>query len=203
VSRRIPLVRPPRLVGGSVASAFGDSGAPGLPQPGSLEATDLAISYANDERGRWTERVFEFPQFLALAPGGASVAAAVNTQSIQVTGNRTDFVRLVAARGVLQNSTVVPLSGLETANLLLRLQINGEEDFTTSGPNISSPSSFAMLFANAAAPWFWYAAPPRLRIGEIVLATVTNNLALGGATLTPEVALRFVDDEWWRELYGT
>lgn len=200
---RIPLVKPPRFAGGGgAASAFGDSGAPMVPRPGSRRAEELQEQYADDERGRFTERVFEFPQYGALAPGGAAVAAAVQTQQVEVVSNRTDFVRLVALRGVLQNTTVLPLTGLELSFLQLRLQINGEEDFTTSGL-VGGVSSFAALFANAAAPWFWFAAPPRLRVGDILLATVTNIApAAGGATLTPEVCARLVDDEWWRALYG-
>ena len=202
MNTRRPLVRPPRFSqGGGVAPAFGMSGAPAVPVPGSRRAQLLSLQYADDERGRFTERVFEFPQFAALLAGGPTVAGSVQTQTIQVTSNRTSFSRLVAVRGVLQLSNVTPLTGLETANLLLRLQINGEEDLTTSGIQ-SSPSSFAMLFANQTAPWFWFACPPRLRTGDILEATVTNNFAISGAELTPEVAVRLVDDEWYRALYG-
>lgn len=196
----VPLVRPARFAqGGGAADAFGTSGAPGLAHRG-----DLAVEYSDDERGRFTERIFEFPQFAALAPGGSAVGAASDVQTIQVTSNRSSFVRLVALRGVLQFCDELPLTGLELANLQLRLQINGEEDLTTSGTT-SSPSSFAALFANSAAPWLWLAAPPRLRVGDMVQATVTNTWPVGeGApNLTPEVCLRLVDDEWWQSLYGS
>jgi hypothetical protein len=200
---RVPLVRPPRFAqGGGAASAFGEtSGSPAVPTPSSRRGRELQIQYADDERGRFTERVFVFPQFAALVPGGSSVAGAQQQQTIQVMSNRTSFVRLVALRGILTNSTVVPLTGLELANLQLRLQINGEEDLTTSGQQ-SNPASFATLFAEQTAPWFWFACPPRLRVGDILEATVTNNTPLAGATLTPEVACRLVDDQWWRALYG-
>lgn len=199
---RRPLVRPvPWSQGGGVAPAFGGSGAPAVPVPGSRRAKMLALQYADDERGRFTERVFVFPQYSALVPGGVSTVGAQQLQTIQVTSNRTSFVRLVACRGVLQRSTVTPLTGLELAQLTLRLQINGEEDLTTSG-QVSGAASFATLFAQQAAPWFFFAAPPRLRVGDQVDAIVTNITATGGATLTPEVSLRLVDDEWWRLLYG-
>jgi hypothetical protein len=200
---RTPLVRPPRFAqGGGVASAFGGSGAPSVPVPGTRRGRELAIQYADDERGRFTERIFEFPQYPPLLAGGAVVAGATSAQTIQVTSNRTSFVRLVAIRGILQLSDS-QLSGFETANLMLRLQINGEEDLTTSGQK-SNPSSFAMLFANPTAPWLWMACPPRLRTGDVVQATVTNITPVGeGAPiLTPEIACRLVDDDWWRALYG-
>jgi hypothetical protein len=199
----IPLVRPPRFAqGGGAADAFGGSSAPGLAIPLTQRQHDLAIQYADDERGRFTERIFEFPQFAALLPGGFSVAGATQSQTVQVVSNRTSFVRLVAIRGVVQNSSILPLSGLELAQLMLRFQINGEEDLTTSG-TVSNPASFAALFANAAAPWLWFAAPPRLRVGDTLMATVTNNASPDGATLTPEVTCRLVDDQWWRSLYGS
>jgi hypothetical protein len=202
---RIPLVRPPRFaMGGGAADAFGGSGAPGIPTPGSRRAAALAIQYADDERGRFTERMFEFPQFNALVAGGSGVSGATDSQIIEVVSNRTDFVRLVALRGTLQASTLLPLTGLELAQLMLRLQINGEEDLTTSGV-VSNPVSFAALFANSAAPWLWFAAPPRLRVGDILQATVTNIAPAGeeAPLLTPEVTCRLVDDQWWRALYGS
>ena len=200
---RVPLVRPPRFAqGGGAADAFALSGAPAVPVPSSRRGRELAIQYADDERGRFTERVFIFPQFAALVPGGSSVVGAQQAQTVQVMSNRTSFVRLVALRGILQNSSALPLTGLELAQLQLRLQINGEEDLTTSGQQ-SNPASFATLFANQTAPWFWMACPPRLRVGDILQATCTNNASAdGGATLTPEVSCRLVDDEWWRALYG-
>jgi hypothetical protein len=202
---RTPLVAPPRFAqGGGAAPAFGGSGAPAVPTADSRRGRELAVQYADDERGRFTERVFAFPQFPALAPGGSTVALATSTQQIEIVSNRTSFVRLVAMRGVLQNTDALPLTGLELANLMLRLQINGEEDLTTAG-NGSSPASFATLFADVAAPWFWFAAPPRLRVSDMLQCTVTNTLAAGEgvASLTPEVVCRIVDDEWWQALYGT
>jgi hypothetical protein len=201
---RTPLVRPPRFaMGGGAASAFGNSGAPGVPSPTSRRAAALAIQYADDERGRFTERIFEFPQFNALAGGGAAIVAAQDTQQIEITSNRTDFVRLVALRGTLQATSTLPLTGLELAQLMLRLQINGEEDLTTSGQT-SNPVSFAALFANSAAPWLWFAAPPRLRVGDVLQATVTNiGPAIEEHFLVPEVTCRIVDDQWWRALYGS
>ena len=72
----------------------------------------------------------------------------------------------------------------------------------TTGGNQSLPTSFSILFSNTSAPWFWFACPPRLRVGDLLQCTVTNTSPEDGATLTPEVACRLVDDEWWRILYG-
>jgi hypothetical protein len=198
-----PLVRPPRFAqGGGVASAFGSSGAPAVPVPGTRRGRMLGIQYADDERGRFTERVFPFPQFPALTPGGLPIASAQSSQQIEVTSNRSPFLRLVSLRGILQASTE-DLTGFELANLFLRLQINGEEDLTTGG-NQAGPASFDMLFAQPTAPWFWMACPPRLRVGDTLQCTIFNGLAAGEGvpSLTPQVALRMVDDEWWRALYG-
>src|SRR4051812_23450528 len=128
---RVPLVRPARFaMGGGAASAFGNSGAPGVPSPNSERGRALAVQYADDERGRFTERLFPFPDFAALQPGGSTVPAAVNTQSIEVVSNRTDFVRLVAFRGVITFSDRSP-TAFDLANLKLQLSINSEEDLMT------------------------------------------------------------------------
>ena len=204
MAQRTPLVRIPRFAsGGGAASAYGNSGAPAVPVPDSRRGRELAVEYADDERGRFTERVFVCPPFSPLTPGGPTVATATQMQTVKVTSNRTSFVRLVAMRGVLFNSDVLPLTGLELAQLKLRVQINGEEDFSTSGDS-SLPTSFAILFADVDAPWFWWACPPRLRSSDNIEVTVTNFAPAveGAPTLTPEVAFRLVDDEWWRALYG-
>lgn len=185
-----------------MAAAFGGSGAPAVPVPGSRRAALLALQYADDERGRFTERILKVPAFNALAPGGLSVAAANQQISVSIVSNRTSFVRLVAVRGVLKNSSSA-LTGLEEANLLLQVSINGEENLVTSGEAGGVPASFAELFATDSAPWFWFAAPPRMRIGDLLNTTVTNDLAISTETnLTPAVSYRIVDDQWWQAMYG-
>lgn len=194
--QRVPLVRPPVFASGTGDAPFGQSGAPGMPQPGSPRARDLSQQLADDIRGRFTERVYRWPDFGAL---GTGVTA---TQSVQITGNRTSFVRLVALRGGLKNSNITPLTGLELGNLALRLQINGGEDLTTNGQG-ELPAEFDGLFSPIA-PWFWFSAPPRLRISDQLQASITSTFAGGeGALLTPYLLARIVDDAWWRMLYGT
>lgn len=194
----VPLVRPPQWAGGSGQPPYGTSGAPGNPQPGTQRARDLLTQISDDARGRFTERVFRFPDFGNIATGNSSPAV-----QIQVTSNRTSFLRLVAMRGGLKNAETTPLTGLELGGLTLRLQINGSEDLTTNGQGEIN-AEFDGLFSPIA-PWFWFAAPPRLRVGEQVQATVTNNFNASGegSGLTPYLMLRMVDDEFWRELYGT
>lgn len=202
--RRIPMVRPPRFAqGGGAAEAFGMSGAPPAPRPSSRRGKLLAIQYADDERGRFTERVFTIPQFAALAPGGPTVPAATQQQTVQAVSNRTSFVRMVAVRGVLQFSNTLPLTGLELANLTIDIQLDGEENLFTSGDKQTRDPTFAELFSNESAPWFWFAAPPRLRVGDTMLVTCTNIFpASTEIVLTPAVSFRFVDDRWWQAMYG-
>ena len=198
-TRYAPMVPSPRLANGGGAARPMGAGGPGIAPPGSSRAELLAQQVADNERGRFTERVFAFPQFDPLAPGGIGISGTSQSQQIQVTTNRSSFVRLVACRGILQFSDS-DLNGLEAANLLFKLSINGEEELTTSG-NVGGFASFAAMFSSSAAPWFWFASPPRLRNGDTVQCTVVNNLA-EGSTLTPEFLLRLVDDQWWQAVYG-
>jgi|SRR5579862_1915647 len=204
--QRRSLVKPPRQqMGGGAAPAFGSSGAPLVPIPDTERARELAIEYADDERGRFTERVFKVPPFNALAPGGPSVPAAIQSQSVQAVSNRTSFVRLVAIRGVLQNSSVTPLTGLEAANLGLQVQINSQENLVTNGAAQAGNAfvTFAEMFSDVAAPWFWFAAPPRMRVSDTVQVTVVNLFPVAAeVNLTPAVSIRFVDEDWWMALYG-
>ena len=173
-----------------------------MPVPGSRRAALLALQYADDERGRFTERILKVEPFTPLDPGGAPVSTATQQRVNVVTSNRTSFVRVVAVRGVLKLSDS-PLTGLEEANLLLQVQLNGEELLVTSGETGGIPTSFAELFATDAAPWFWFAAPPRLRVGDTLVTIVTNDLpATSEIHLTPAVSYRLVDDQWWQAMYG-
>jgi hypothetical protein len=204
--QRIPLVRPARFAGGGGDGPdFGQSGAPGMPQPGTQRARDLAVQYADDVRGRFTERMFEFTFPVGIVTGASA------QQQVQIVSNRTSFVRLVAITGGLVSQIALGIGAvtdgaikLMLAGLQLRLQINGEEDLTTNGQG-SVPSTFAALFSPVA-PWLWFAAPPRLRVSDQLQATVFNTFTGGGEggnTLQPYLTARIVDDAWWRELYGT
>jgi hypothetical protein len=197
------MVRPPRFAQGNGEPPFGGSGAPGLPQPLTQRAIDLARQDADDNRGRFTERIFVFPEFGSIAAGSTAPS-----QSIKIVSNRTSFVRMVAMRGGITNGPIGPGPGPGAgfplqqimANTLLRLQINGQEDASTNGDG-SIPMNFDALFSPVA-PWFWWAAPPRMRVSDTVQATIAIN-AFAEAFVQPYLELRMVDDEWWQELYGT
>lgn len=201
--RRIPMVRPPMHAGGGVGDPFGNSGAPGLPPAGESagRARDEMIQRYALARGRWFERVFVFPPFLTFE---AATGPATDTQFIDVKSNGGSFVRLVAMRGVVNTfGSAGAGNNFEARNTFLQLEIDGMEDFTTSGKQIQ-PISFATAFAEDSAPWLWLAAPPILRVGETVAATVTVNQGQIPSEVgwQPELALRLVDDDVWCELYG-
>ena len=196
--QRARLVRPPRFAqGGGAAAPFGMSGAPDIATPRDQRAQDLARQFADDVRGRFTERVFRFPDVPLIAPGTQS-----NQSTIEIQSNRTSFVRLVALRGGIKSSSAAVPGPYDLANITLLLSINGEENFTTDG-QAAVFEEFDGLFSNTSAPWFWYAAPPRLRVGDNLSATFKNTLTGEAASLQPYLLARIVDDAWWRALYGT
>lgn len=201
-SRRIPGVRPPMHAGGGVGDPFGNSGAPGMPPlESSQRARDEAIQRYALARGRWFERLFVFPDF-ALFPSGGTVVE--DTQQIDVKSNGDSFVRLVAIRGIIATTGTTPTgTNYEESHSFLQLEIDGLEDFTTSGKTVQ-PVSFDVAFSNSAAPWLWLAAPPIIRVGETVAAKVTIDPAIITAETSwqPQLALRLVDDNVWCELYG-
>jgi hypothetical protein len=196
--RRIPMVRPPRQAagGGVGAPSFANnSGAPGQPsrEDGKRARDETRLRYAL-ARVRFFERLFVFPQFAAL-----SAATPQDSQSIDIKSNGDSFVRLVAMRGCMTSNA--PLTGQELAQLFLTLSIDGLEDFTTSGQR-QNPASFEIMFSESAAPWMWLAAPPLLRVGETISATIRTTVS-GEVALTPQFAVRLVDDNVWCELYGS
>lgn len=163
--------------------------------------------------GHFVERIHTIGPFPPIAPGASAVA---NTQILSLGGR---FVRIVAMRGVLANSTVLPLSLLEPASLFMRMVLNGADDLVVAqigGGNFASfdaffSHSFAQPFAPTFVgtpnlqndPWMWFAAPPRLRAGDRLQVTIQNRATAGEGvpTLTPELALRYVDAMWWERFY--
>lgn len=196
--RRIPMVRTPLHASGGVGDPFGNSGAPNLPPlEGGKRARDEAIERYALARGRFSERLFVFPQFQTLF----TPAKLSDTQQIDVKSNGDSFVRLVAMRGVINVIGALP-NGNEAANTFLQLGIDGLEDLMTSGKQ-AQPASFAVLFADESAPWFWFAAPPLLRVGETLQAQINVTQVPAEVAWQPELALRLVDDEVWCQLYGS
>lgn len=195
------MVRPPRHAQGGMADPFGNSGAPGMPpdSEGAKRAHDEMVQRYELARGRFLERVFVFPSFDPL-----NAATPSNQQSIDVKSNGDSFVRLVAFRGVVDTSDAV-YSGAERLRTFLNMQIDGLEDFCTSGRQ-TQPASIAALFADESAPWFWFSAPPLLRVGETIAATMQAAPPPAGGegqSWLPQLVLRLVDDETWCQLYGS
>jgi len=184
---------------------------PGAPVPATSRAALLARQRA-EEGAHFKERVLEFPAFTTISPGAPS-----STVRTAVPSNGGRFVRLVAMRGVIQSTNTPPVTGLEPAGVLLRLVLNGTDDLIRSELGGSNSASFDMLFSHTngvyiipaqldatltSDPWFWFAAPPRLRAGDLLQATVSNIATFeGGPSLLPELALRIVDAAWWERFY--
>lgn len=199
--RQIPMVRPPRQAGGggSNAPSFGMSGAPGYPNiTGSKRAYDeMRLRYAM-ARGRFSERLFVFPQFAALN----ATTNPFDTQQIDIKSNGDSFVRLVAMRGAFTENAAPTgiVAGQSNAGLFALLNIDGLEDFMTSGRQ-SNPASFDIMFSNESAPWLWLAAPPLLRVGETLSVRISTILTGIEYAITPQFAVRLVDDDVWCQLY--
>jgi hypothetical protein len=203
--RVIPMVRPPLHAGGGVGDPNGNSGAPGLP-PGGTSGAKFADDEARElyalARGRFVERLFVFPDFAIFEE---ATGPATDTQQIEVKSNGDSFVRLVAMRGVVNTfGSFGAGNNFEAKNTFLQLQADGLEDFTTSGKTVL-PISFDAAFSENAAPWLWLAAPPLLRVGETLAATITVKQAQIPSEVgwQPQLALRLVDDAVWCQLYGS
>lgn len=167
---------------------------PEVPRPATRRGRDLAQQRLDASRGRWNERILPmvFGRLTGVAP-----QQTVQTP-IQSLGSR--YVRMLGFRGVLvaDNSSLL---GVELASLRLQLLVNGQENLISS--ENANTASFAALFSDDSAPWYWFAAPPRMRTGDVLTATIIMVLALGEGTpqLTPELDFMMMDDEIFRELY--
>ena len=163
-----------------------------VPVPTSRRGLELAQQRRDDAAGRFAERIFEL-QFGPIAGDGRKQII----QPFNSLGGR--FVRLVAMRGAYLQAGTPDVFAL--SHLRLRMQLNGQSDFI--GSNGSNQASFAMLFADESDPWYWFVSPPRIRTGDLLTLTCDNTFAGEGApTLTPEVALRLIDDDLWTLLYA-
>jgi hypothetical protein len=165
---------------------------PQVPRPQVTRGRWLARERADDAQGRFSERVFQF----VFPPIPANTTATL-VQPMTSMGGR--FVRCLAIRGSTgSNRAPTPL---DQAFLLLRLQLNGENDWI--GGNGSNFASFASLFDNRVSPWFRFLSPPLLRTGDLLTATVKNTEPTGEVAplLQPQVGLRIIDDDLWQELY--
>jgi hypothetical protein len=206
VDRAVSVVPPPMRAGGGAPNVPYQRGPRPWPQDsGSPERAALEREQREESaRGRWIERLFRFqqPEIGPVSPAGGPTPTV--SRQVQVTSSRSNFARIVAMRGGIKAVSPGPLSPLDLANIRVRLQINGDEDLITSGGQGGGTSDeYDALFSTSAAPWFWFAAPARVRFGDLIIATwVNDNPLVGGNTIVPYLTLRLVDDAWWREVYG-
>lgn len=166
---------------------------PAVPRRNSVRGAWLASQRIDQARGLFFERTLVLP-FAAIADG--DTASTVQPLTVTSLGGR--FQRMVAMRGALTFSDTFPLTGLELANLRLRVQLNGEDDLI--GTEATNDASFAALFSDRSAPWFWFLSPARIRTGDTLRLAVTNTIGTG-ATLGVELSFRFIDDDTWLALY--
>lgn len=155
-----------------------------------------AIQRFDTAQGHFAERIFDL-QFESL-DGGESQPIV---QPFTSLGGR--FVRLVAIRGTAQTRRGIAISDLDLAHLKLRLQLNAQSDFI--GGNNTNRISFAMLFSDDPAPWYWLYSPPRIRTGDLLTATVDNSYPFDSEnprSMIPELGLRLIDDDLWTALYA-
>jgi hypothetical protein len=185
-------VHPRRIYGPTQGQ---DERQPRVPVPSSRRGREHAIQ-RNDVNtdGYFVERLFDFP-FGEILPGHSQ---SVNMRVMSMGGR---YIVLPAIRGVLTFGQRNPLSGLELSNLMLRLVLNGQDDWIHDGQGGNS-ASFAALFSNPLAPWFWFEHPFRLRAGDNLLATITNNFEGEGNDMTPALTLRMMDADIYWDLYG-
>jgi hypothetical protein len=164
---------------------------PQVPRPASRRGRDVAAQRIDGAAGRFNERILVLPRM---------VTPPLVTQSQNVLSLGGRFVRVLGMRGTLVDSTQV-LQGVELANLRVRVLLNAESDLITGDTNFSS---FGTLFGDPESPWYWFAAPARLRSGDKLAVTVNSTLALGEGTpiQTVEFAFLVQDDDVYQELYA-
>jgi hypothetical protein len=175
-----------------------------VPRPQSRRGRALASQRRDDNDGRFTERFIEF-SYPAIAPLDS------NTQRTQIQSMGARFVRILAIRAtLLQTSDPLP-TGVELATLLLRVQSGASNDLfvgagvgLNTGRIVPNVVSFAAICSGSPDPWFWFMSAPRLPAGETLQATVTNggfNETGAAPTLTPELTFRVMDDKLYKRLY--
>lgn len=158
--------------------------------------SDLGASLANDQRGPFTGRVLEFPPWLSIPP-----STTAPTKSVRAVSDRSSYVRLVAMRGGIKSLNIAGPLQLALANLMLELSIAGDVHFASDGQNVQA-AEFDGLFT-VKSQWYWFAAPPILRVGTKLGATVSNTFVggEGNPSMQPYLMVRIVDEADWRELY--
>ena len=159
---------------------------------------DNLIQRLDDARGRFFDRVWVFPfDPTVFVNQTTSTAADLTAQS---QGAR--HIRVLAIRAVLAGSDTGGLTPtpLDTAQLRLRLQLNGSDWVTDQAGG--NDVSFATL-STKKSPWYWYAGALVVRAGDILHAEVNGRDRPGEAPgLVPEVSMRVMDAKLYDRLYA-
>lgn len=177
-------------------------GAMQVPRPGTTRGRWLARQRIDDAAGRFNERVFVFT-FPPIDPGAFSIIE----QSVTSLGGR--FVRCVSWRANIDRR--FQGSGMEMANMSLRVQLNGQADLI--GGNTNNFATLANLFQSFTdtgppltltnSPWFQWLSPPVFRAGDLLRLSLVNTfVGEGAAAIGAQVAWRLIDDDLWQELWN-
>jgi hypothetical protein len=173
-----------------------------VPRPAATRGRWVARQRIDDSEGRFNERVFTFT-FAPIDPG----ATASIEQSVTSLGGR--FVRCTAWRANIDRRFAG--SGMEMANMALRVQLNGQADLM--GGNGNNFATLASLFASftdtgppvtlTKTPWFQWLSPPAFRAGDLLRLTLVNTFVGEGAVaIGAQISWRLIDDELWQELWN-
>jgi hypothetical protein len=173
-----------------------------VPRPGTTRGRWLARQRIDDAAGRFNERVFAFT-FAPIDPG----AFAMIEQSVTSLGGR--FVRCTSCRANVDRHFAG--TGMEMANMALRVQLNGQADliggngngFATLATLFSSFSSAGPPVTLTNSPWLQWLSPPVFRAGDLLRLTLVNTfLGEGSTAIGAQISFRLIDDELWQELWN-
>jgi hypothetical protein len=182
-----------------------------VPSTEEQRAAELEAVQRDAERGRFRERIIVWP--FGQIGGDPPFDRQTIEQTIVTCGpGNPSFVRMTAIRGLLAAQSG-DTTEIDLAILRLRLQCNGL-DLITDGQG-GNTASFALLFGGVPTdptlapdndddpdvPWYWFAAPPRLRVGDKLVATVYDITRQELKRHTPQLAARIIDDRYWQLMY--
>ncbi len=174
-----------------------------------LTEAEINATARDVEAGIFRERLMLWP-FLQM---GGTAPNDVQTLEQTVVSCGGPWVRVMAMRGLLAGAVSDFTNDIELAFLRLRLQVNGH-DLITDGLG-GNDASFTTLFGGVPrdpttqpdndddpdAPWLFFLAPPRLRAGDKLIATVTDTSRHELKRHTPQLIARIIDDRYWRYMY--
>jgi hypothetical protein len=152
---------------------------------------------ADDAEGRFFDRLWVFP----FDPQTFVDRTTTTEAELSAMSQGARHIRVLALRAVLvglDNPTATP-TALDTAQLRLRLQLNGSDWATDEigGQDVS----FAILCTKKS-PWYWFEGPLIVRSGDLLHATVRAAPRAGEAVgLLPALSMRVMDARLYDRLY--